>query len=55
VVFLLENKGSVTGSKGRVWIYVPTGVAKDSAFPFKKGEKVNVKIEGDKLVIAKEK
>jgi len=53
VVLLLEDKGSVTGSKGRIWIYVPAGVANDSAFPFKKGEKVKVRIEKDKLVITK--
>ena len=39
----------------KVFIYVPTEVARDTAFPFdwKKGEEVLVKIEGQKLVIRK--
>jgi len=50
---LLKGKGSVTGSKGRIWIYIPSGVANDSAFPFKIGDKVNVKIEEGALIIQK--
>ena len=36
-------------SKGRVyektWVYIPTDVANDTAFPFKPGERVLVKID----------
>ena len=34
-------------------MYVPAGVRKDSAFPFDIGEKVNVRIDGKKLVVEK--
>jgi hypothetical protein len=37
--------------KGRVMIYIPADVHKDSAFPFKPREAVVVEIEGDTLVI----
>ncbi len=39
----------------KVFVYVPTEVARDTAFPFdwKKGEEVLVKIEGQKLIIRK--
>ena len=53
MVGLLEGKGSVTGSKGRIWIYVPAGVANDSAFPFKKGDKVNVEIKEGRVIVTK--
>ncbi len=39
----------------KVFVYVPTEVARDTAFPFDwgKGEEVLVKIEGQKLIIRK--
>ncbi len=39
----------------KVFVYVPTEVARDTAFPFdwRKGEEVLVKIEGQKLIIRK--
>jgi len=39
--------------KGRVILYIPTDVHKDSAFPFEVGEKVKVKIDGKKLILEK--
>ncbi len=39
--------------KGRVILYIPTDVHKDSAFPFEVGEKVKVKIDGKKLTVEK--
>ncbi len=41
--------------KGRIVIYVPADVHKDSAFPFKVGEKVKVKIKGGMLIVGKTK
>jgi len=48
----LEGVGKVvertTKSKGKkykkVWIYIPSQIANDSAFPFQAGEKVKIKI-----------
>ena len=37
----------------RIFIYIPSKVATDSAFPFGVGEHVLVKIEGDRLIIEK--
>jgi len=37
----------------RIFIYIPSKVATDSAFPFKVGEHVLVRIEGDRLIIEK--
>lgn len=39
--------------RGRIVLYVPADVHKDSAFPFEVGEKVKVKIKGNKLEISK--
>lgn len=51
----LINRPTKTGGKSydKFFIYIPTSVAKDSAFPFKPGEEVLVRIEGDRLVIEK--
>jgi hypothetical protein len=37
----------------RVFVYIPSKVADDTAFPFQIGEDVTVTIEGKKLVIEK--
>ena len=39
--------------KGRIVLYIPADVHKDSAFPFMIGEQVRVKIDGKKLIIEK--
>ncbi len=40
--------------KGRTGvIYVPADLTIDSAFPFKDGEKVNIKIDGERLIVEK--
>mgnify|MGYP001095596297 CR=1 FL=1 len=39
----------------RFFIYVPTEVARDSAFPFKPGTVVDLEIRGDTLVVRKMK
>jgi len=49
------NRPTVTGGRkyDRFFIYVPTEVARDSAFPFKEGEKLKIRIEKEGLVITK--
>ena len=49
------NRPTKTGGKtyDKYFIYIPASVAKDSAFPFSPGEKVIVRIEGNKLIIEK--
>ena len=39
--------------KGRIVLYIPADVHKDSAFPFEIGEQVKVKIDGKRLVVEK--
>ena len=39
-----EGQGSVYQARNKIYIYVPLLVSSDSMFPFKKGEKVLVKI-----------
>lgn len=39
--------------RGRIILYIPTDVHKDSAFPFHVGEKVKVKIESKRLIVEK--
>jgi hypothetical protein len=58
---MLEGIGKVikrpTKTAGKTYdkyfIYIPASVAKDSAFPFSPGEKVVVRIEGERVVIEK--
>ncbi|AEA47515.1 hypothetical protein Arcve_1513 [Archaeoglobus veneficus SNP6] len=51
------NRPTKTGGRtyDKFFIYIPTNVAKDSAFPFKPGEEVVIRIDGDRLVIEKTK
>jgi len=39
----------------RFFIYVPTEVARDSAFPFKEGSRLDLEVQGDSLVIRQAK
>lgn len=49
---MLRGKGRVQEpAKGRIMIYVPADVHKDSAFPFRPGDDVWVTIKEAKLVI----
>ena len=48
----LRGKGKVHEPvKGRIMIYVPADVHKDSAFPFQPGDDVSVAIVDGKLLI----
>ena len=49
------NRPTKTGGRvyDKFFIYITTSVARDSAFPFKPGERVIIKINGDKLVVRK--
>lgn len=50
----LKGEGAIyEHAKGRIVIYVPAKVRSDSAFPFEVGEKVNVRIDGKKLIVEK--
>lgn len=54
---VLEAESTITGENDnkRLRIYIPVNLAVDSAFPFKKGEKIKVKIDArnGRLVIEK--
>jgi hypothetical protein len=50
----LEGEGAIyEHAKGRIVVYIPAKVRSDSAFPFEIGEKVNIRIDGKKLIVEK--
>ena len=50
----LQGKGTIYRHvKGKMYVYIPASVRDDSQFPFEAGEKVNVSIQGKKLVVEK--
>ena len=53
---LLNNPTQTAGKKyDKFYIYIPTDVARDSAFPFQVDEKIKIKIdkENNRLIIEK--
>jgi len=42
---MLEGVGKIWIYPGRTYIYVPIQVAKDSAFPFKNGDYLRIRID----------
>lgn len=40
-------------AKGRLVLYIPADVRKDSRFPFKVGERVHIRIAGKSLLVEK--
>lgn len=48
-----EAKVKLYGSKSRHSINLPSDFVRDSAFPFKVGEELVARIEGEKVVIEK--
>lgn len=52
----LQGKGSIYQHvKGKMYVYIPAIVRDDSTFPFKPGEKVTISINGDMLVVKKDR
>lgn len=51
------DRPTITGGKryAKIFVYIPSQVANDTAFPFKIGTKVEVEIKGKTLVIRKAK
>jgi len=50
----LKGKGTIYQHvKGKMYVYIPANVRDDSQFPFKPGEKVNVCIKGNALIVEK--
>lgn len=41
--------------RGRMFVYLPAEIHRDSAFPFKTGEMVRVRIDGKRLIVEKAK
>lgn len=54
---VLTGKGKVTGHpKARsLYILIPSKIATDSQCPFKRGDYVTITIEGNKVIIEKDK
>jgi len=46
-----KGEGSIQVVRGKTWIYVPKSLAEDSAFPFKKGDKVTIEIKEEGLIV----
>jgi len=53
---LTEGHGSFyEHAKGRLVLYIPSDVRKDSGFPFKVGERVRIRIDRRRLIVEKSK
>lgn len=52
---VLEGETKIYKSNGRRSIYIPAGLIKDSAFPFKNGEPLTIKVVGAQLIVEKKK
>lgn len=51
----MKSKDSKLIKSGNsLYVYIPASLAKDSSFPFKDGDRVNIKVENESLVIKKE-
>jgi hypothetical protein len=52
-----ELRQRTVKSKGhtyeQIFIFIPRDIAKDSQFPFKPGEQIKVRIEGQRIIIEK--
>lgn len=46
-----KGKGSIQEFNGKTWIYVPKSLAQDTAFPFKKGDKITIEIKEEHLIV----
>jgi hypothetical protein len=52
---VLKGKGTIYQHvKGKMYVYIPASVRDDSQFPFEPGEKVQVSIHGNKLIVEKD-
>ena len=52
---VLSGKGKVARNYGGMLVPIPASVARDSQMPFKVGDDVSVRIDGDKVIIEKVK
>jgi hypothetical protein len=50
---VLEGETKIYESNGRYSIYIPAGLIKDSAFPFKTLDRLKIRVESGKLIISK--
>jgi len=54
VIAMREKIGTIKPTKfSTVLVIIPADIVKDSTFPFNPPEKVNIRIDGDKLVVEK--
>jgi len=52
----LEGRGKIYDhAKNLVIIYVPAKVCRDAKFPFRPGDEVNIRIDGQRLIIGPKK
>ena len=57
----LEGESTIISSKAkakghiykRLLIYLPSSIINDSAFPFREGDKVKIRVKGKKMIIEK--
>jgi hypothetical protein len=52
---VLEGETKIYKSNGRRSLYIPAGLINDSAFPFKNGEPLSIRVEGERVIIEKAK
>jgi hypothetical protein len=52
----LQGKGTIYRHvKGKMYVYIPASVRDDSQFPFEVGEKVNIRIDNNRIIVEKNK
>lgn len=54
VIPMKQGKGKfILRKDGKFFVYLPSKVATDSAWPFKPGEDLLVSIDGDKVILSR--
>jgi len=48
---VLQGETRIYKSNGRSSIYIPAGLINDSAFPFKLEDRLEIRIEGKRLIV----
>ena len=50
---VLQGETKIYRSNGRQSIYIPAGLVNDSAFPFTLQDKLQIRVEGERIIIEK--
>jgi hypothetical protein len=53
IAMVLQGETKIYMSGSRRSMYIPSGLINDSAFPFTTGERLTIRIEGDRIIVEK--